>query len=188
MTDQVAPGSASAVLVMPPAGRVGLVGAVGPERADAVAELLLARALAWAETATAAVPLRGRPGETLATAAGRAFTGDDAGPLLIAWPDLPVWRPEHHSGARSDLADGCGLAVGPVFDGGFYLVALAAPIPALLDLPDGPDAMNRAFRAAHEAEVGVGLLRPERGLRNQSDVAAALADPLLDSELRGLLS
>ena len=48
--------------------------------------------------------------------------------------------------------------------------------------------MNRAFLAAHEAGVEVGLLRPERGLRTESDIAAALADPLLDGELRGLLS
>ena len=88
----------------------------------------------------------------------------------------------------ADLDDGCGVAVGPVFDGGFYLVALAAPLPALLELTDGPDAMNRAFIAAHEAAVGVGLLRPERGLRTESDIAAALADPLLDDKLRGLLS
>ena len=173
---------------MPPAGRDGLVGALGAERAFAVGELLLARALDWAAGATAAEPRRAEPGETLAAAATRAFPGDHPGPLLIAWPDLPVWRADHHTGAMADLADGCGVAVGPVFDGGFYLVALAAPIPALLDLPDGPDAMNRAFRAAHDADVGVGLLRPERGLRTESDIAAALADPLLDNELRGLLS
>ena len=88
----------------------------------------------------------------------------------------------------ADLADGCGVAVGPVFDGGLYLMALAAPIPALLEHVQEDDAMNRAFLAAHAAGVEVGLLRPERGLRTESDIAAALADPLLDNELRGLLS
>jgi hypothetical protein len=35
--------------------------------------------------------------------------------------------------------------------------------------------------------VPVGLLRAERGLRRPGDVRAALADPLLDHELRELL-
>lgn len=79
------------------------------------------------------------------------------------------------------------MAVGPIFDGGFYLLAFADPLPALLEVPRSLDAMNRAFVIAHDAGVGIGLLRPERGLRGAWDVAAALADPLLDEELRGLL-
>ena len=127
------------------------------------------------------------PDEALTAAAQRAFAAL-GGPLLIAWPELPVWRPVHGDGALTDLADGCGVAVGPIFDGGFYLLAFAELLPALLEVPRSLDAMNRAFAAAHEAEVGIGLLRPERGLRSAGDVAAALADPLLDDELRGLLS
>jgi len=98
-----------------------------------------------------------------------------------------VWRPLHGAGALADLAAGCGVAVGPIFDGGFYLLAFADPLPALLEVPRSLDAMNRAFVIAHDAGVGIGLLRPERGLRGAWDVAAALADPLLDEELRGLL-
>ncbi len=120
------------------------------------------------------------------TAARRAFTAL-GGPLLIAWPELAVWRPVHGDGALGDLADGCGASVGPLFDGGFYLLALAESLPALLELPRGPDAMNRAFTAALEAELQIGLLRAERGLRTAADVAAALADPLLDADLRDLL-
>jgi len=78
-----------------------------------------------------------------------------------------------------------------VFDGGFYLLALARPLPALFDLPAdtwrSADAMGTALVAAHSAGAEVGLLRTERGLRSPADVAAALADPLLDAELRGLL-
>jgi glycosyltransferase A (GT-A) superfamily protein (DUF2064 family) len=128
--------------------------------------------------------------QRLASAAGRVF---DAGhtPVLIAWPDLPRWRPDHAAGALSDLADGCGISVGPVFDGGFYLVALAGPLAPLFELPPrtwrGADGMALAFDAANSAGIEVGLLRAERGLHSLEDMRAALADPLLDSELRDLL-
>ena len=112
--------------------------------------------------------------------------------MLIVWPDLPRWRPEHARGALTDLSDGCDLSLGPVFDGGFYLIALARPLPALFTLPEqawrSPDAMSIAITAAHEAGLEVGLLRTERGLHRPEDVRAALADPLLDSELRSLLT
>lgn len=176
------------MLVMPPAGREGLTAALGPDSAQAVGELLLDRALGWAASASAAEPLRAELGETLAAAAQRAFAACGDAPLLIAWPDLPVWRDAHRTGPLSDLAEGCGVTVGPVFDGGFYLMALAAPIPGLLELAAGADAMNQALLAAHAAGLDVGLLRPERGLRGEADIAAALADPLLDGELRGVLS
>ncbi len=128
--------------------------------------------------------------QRLASAAGRVF---DAGhtPVLIAWPDLPHWRADHAAGALSDLADGCGISVGPVFDGGFYLVALADPLAPLFELPArtwrGADGMVLAFEAAHAAGIEVGLLRAERGLHSLEDMRAALADPLLDAELRNLL-
>jgi hypothetical protein len=47
--------------------------------------------------------------------------------------------------------------------------------------------MRLVLGAINEAGVAVGLLRAERGLRRPADVRAALADPLLDAELRALL-
>jgi hypothetical protein len=47
--------------------------------------------------------------------------------------------------------------------------------------------MAIAFMAAHGAGVEAGMLRAERGLHSLEDVCAALADPLLDGELRALL-
>jgi len=170
-----------------PAGE-GLAVRLGADRAAALRAVLRDRALGWARgIAPGDRILRAEPGEELVTAAQRAFSAF-GGPLLIAWPELAVWRPVHGEGALGDLADGCGVAVGPLFDGGFYLLAFADPLPALLEVPRSLDAMNRAFVVAHDAGVGIGLLRPERGLRGASDVAAALADPLLDAGLRGLLS
>lgn len=180
-------GTRPTVLLLDPVdGGAALAAAVGAQRAADVRTLLADRAATWARSVAGEVVVRPAGGESMADAARRAFDGAQR-PLLIARPELPVWRALHGAAALSDLADGCGVAVGPVFDGGFYLVGLARPLPGLLELRDGPEAMNQAFVAAHEAGVEVGLLRAERGLRSAADVAAALADPLLDEELRGLL-
>jgi glycosyltransferase A (GT-A) superfamily protein (DUF2064 family) len=121
----------------------------------------------------------------------RAWTQAGDGPLLVAWPGLPRWRADHAGSALDDLADGCDLSVGPVFDGGFYLLALRAPIPSLFalgaDAWSGPDAMGLALDFVHRAGLQTGLLRAERALRRAADVRAALADPLLDPELRSIL-
>jgi glycosyltransferase A (GT-A) superfamily protein (DUF2064 family) len=212
------PASAGPPTLPPPGSDRGatLEPLLGRERYVALQELLIARAVEWAQTvapgavhvafepAGAGPALRARIGSgpslfpqngaglsgRLANAGVRAFARG-GGPMLIVWPDLPRWRPEHAEAALTDLGDGCGLSVGPVFDGGFYLVALARLLPALFALPAdtwrSADAMGIALMAAHHAGIEVGLLRAERGLHRPEDVRAALADPLLDLELRRLL-
>ncbi len=111
--------------------------------------------------------------------------------MLVIWPALPSWRAEHADGVLDDLGASCGASVGPIFDGGLYLLALTRPLPTLVALPaeawDSPDAMGVVLAAINEAGVAVGLLRAERALRRPADVRAALVDPLLDAELRALL-
>jgi glycosyltransferase A (GT-A) superfamily protein (DUF2064 family) len=190
-----------------------VVSRLGPQRWAELQRLLLSRAARWAsEVAPGAVHLAYEPGEPrshlpgievdafiqngagtrgrLANAVVRAL-GGKSGPLLIAWPVLGCWRPEHAAGAIDDLAAGCDISIGPEFDRGFYLIALARPAAAVLGLPErtwrGADAMATVLGAAHAAGIEAGLLRAERGLRTVGDVRAALADPLLDAELRALL-
>jgi glycosyltransferase A (GT-A) superfamily protein (DUF2064 family) len=195
----------------PSAEPAPLEAALGSQRWIALQEVLLSRLITWGQEVSpdavyvAYEPAEGelaRPDVTtfpqdgsdttqrLAGAAGRVFEAGHT-PVLITWPDLPRWRPDHAEGALSDLADGCGISVGPVFDGGFYLVGLAAPLAPLFELPPrtwrGADGMVLAFEAANSAGIEVGLLRAERGLHSLEDMRAALADPLLDPELRDLL-
>ena len=194
----------------------GLESLLGPQRLISLRTLLLARAIDWAsglapggvhvayEPFDAGAAMRDLVGPDvnlfpqngaglagkLANASVLAVDGGD-GPLLIAWPELMHWRPEHAEAALTDLGDGYELSVGPVFDGGFYLLAQAHPLPALFGLPDAiwrsPDSLTLVLGAAHAAGVEGGMLRAERGLRSPGDVRAALADPLLDPELRALL-
>jgi glycosyltransferase A (GT-A) superfamily protein (DUF2064 family) len=155
---------------------------------DAVGRLLAARALAWASESFGGAPPRiAEPGEGL-VAVLRAHRDE---PLVVIDPALPVWSPELAAAALSDLQHGCALAIGPIFDGGFYLVALAEPVPGLADLTDedlaGRHAMNALIELTVRDELEVGLLRTQRGLRTPADVRALLADPMTDEELRGLL-
>jgi glycosyltransferase A (GT-A) superfamily protein (DUF2064 family) len=185
--------AAPAVLLMAGAARSrpDLRDLLGDERVAAIERLLVARATDWAEALSGGRVHRAGGAEPLAEAVQRVFADAPGGPVVIVWPVLPCWRPAHAVAVLDDLAAGCEASVAPVFDGGLYLLALARVIPALLDLPDGawdsPDAMGLVLAAINEAGAAVGLVRPERALRRPGDVRAALADPLLDHELRSLL-
>lgn len=167
---------------MPAPARGGAVPGVG--------EILMRRLLDWAHEVAPGAVVVADPDERPAEAGARAMD-QHGGPLFIAWPELARWRADHATGALDDLDAGCELSVGPVFDGGFYLVAFAHPRAVLPTLPDeiwqSPDAMAIAFTVAHGAGAEAGMLRAERGLHSAEDVRAALADPLLDGELRALL-
>ena len=162
---------------------------LGGTRAAAVARILAARAADWAQKVAPGRILEVAPA-ALEQAAAAVLPAD--GPLLFVWPQLPRWTTEHAAAALGDLRSGCDLSLGPVFSGGLYLLALARAQADLLALlrPSrlGPDGLGPALDTVQRAGVGVGLLRAERGLWTEDDVRAALADPLLDPELRALLS
>jgi len=126
----------------------------------------------------------------LADAAARVFARG-SGPVLIVWPDLPRLRPEHASAALDDMSSGCDVTLGPVIDGGFYLIALARPLPKLFALPEqtwrSPDAMTVAIAAARDVGLEIGLLRAERALNRPADVRAGLADPMLPEVVAKIL-
>lgn len=165
---------------------------LGGERAEAVERLLVARAIEWADVLSGGHVSTAGEDETLADAVGRVFDGAQGGPVVVVWPVLPRWREAHAAAILDDLSAGCEAALAPVFDGGLYLLALTRPIPALLQLPadawDSPDVTGLVLAPINDADAPVGLVRPERALRRPADVLAALADPLLDDELRSLLT
>jgi glycosyltransferase A (GT-A) superfamily protein (DUF2064 family) len=123
-------------------------------------------------------------------AAARVFAHRER-PLLIVWPDLPRLRPEHASAALDDLGAGCDVVLGPVIDGGLYLIGISRPVPKLFALPEqswrGRDVMMIGLSAVREAGLEVGILRAERALHRPADVRAALADPLLPEGLAKIL-
>jgi len=126
----------------------------------------------------------------LADAAARVFARKD-GPLLIVWPDLPRLRPDHATAALDDLRAGCDAVLGPVIDGGLYLLGIARPLPKLFALPEqawrSPDVMKLGLAAARDAALEIGILRGERALHRPADVRAALADPMLPGDIERIL-
>jgi hypothetical protein len=168
----------------------GLTSLLGADRAAELDRVLLARAKRWAAEVAGPDKVVSSGKSRVHDVLTQLFAAGD-GPVLLAWPELVTWRPGHAEGALEDLEDGCAASFGPMFDGGFYLVAVAQPIAALQELTDdawrSSDPIALAAGAAREAELAIGLLRTERGLRKPADVRALLADPLLDRELRALL-
>jgi glycosyltransferase A (GT-A) superfamily protein (DUF2064 family) len=189
---------------------------LGPARCAALQAMLMQRAAAWAsEVAPGAVHAAFEPADSgpelrallgmevflfpqngegiagrLADATTRVF-GHSDGPMLIVWPELARWRAEHATGALDDMRDGCDVTFGPVIGGGFYLIAVAKPLPSLFGLPEqawrSPDVMSIALPAAQEAGLEIGILRTERGMHSPEDLRAALADPLVAGELSEVL-
>jgi glycosyltransferase A (GT-A) superfamily protein (DUF2064 family) len=114
------------------------------------------------------------------------------GPIIIVWPDLVEFRASHAAGVLGDLEAGVDAVFGPVFDGGYYLIAISGPLPSLFALPEqvwrAHDAMNQVLLAAAHAGLDVGLLRVERALHRPADVRAALADPTLPEAVARVLA
>jgi glycosyltransferase A (GT-A) superfamily protein (DUF2064 family) len=214
--------SQPAVVIMARAPRAGAVRralepTLGAVRCAALQAALTQRAAAWAsEVAPGAVHVAYEPPDSgpelrgllgpkvflfpqngegiagrLADVTTRVF-GHIEGPILIVWPELARWRPEHASGALDDMRDGCDVTLGPVMGGGFYLIAIAKPLPSLFGLPEqawrSPDVMSIALPAAVQAGLEVGILRTERGMHSPEDLRAALADPLLAGVIGGVVN
>ncbi len=211
--EQVNPGEGPAVLIMARAPRRGevrhaLESLIGLDGCVALQTALIAEAMRWArelepraiylahEPADAGRDLQRLIGEDVvlfpqngdgiagrvADAAARV-SSHSPGPTFIVWPDLARFRSAHAEAAATDLADGADLVLGPVFDGGYYMIALARPLPSLFALPEqvwrGPDSFNQVLTAAARTGLEIGVLGGERALHRPADVRAVLADPLL---------
>ena len=211
--------SRPAVLVMARAPRPGeaktrLEPLLGPEGCARLQAALIARAVGWArevggEPWVAYTPADARdevaahaPGATLfsqeggdlgarlADATSRVLA-ERGGPLLTVGTDLPTLRARHASAALDDLAAGCDVSIGPAADGGYYLVALREPQPALFDLPpeawSGPQVFELTIAAARRAGLELGMLRLEIDLDTPADARWLLLDDALPEEIAAIL-
>lgn len=150
----------------------------------AAAEVLVERALAWAGELAGAPAVR----STADPAAIVAGAGPDRMPLLLVASHMPRLGDAHAQSVRDDLAAGADLVLGATLGGSWYLLALAAPQPDLLDGWAAPHRAVELLAAAGAAGLEVGLLRHERVLESEADVRALLADPLLPREVREALA
>jgi uncharacterized protein len=125
-------------------------------------------------------PQKGRGlGERL-EAATRYVLERRPGTLIVVGTDAPSLTAAHAAAARSRLMAGDDVCFGPAADGGYYLVALDRPQPALFSLPraewGGPRVLDLSVRAARQAGLTVGLLGEEHDLDTPDDAAELVRD------------
>lgn len=102
---------------------------------------------------------RGRDlGERLTDAAARAFAAG-CGPVVVLGADSPTLPAAYVARALEGLgAGGADAALGPAVDGGYYLVGLARPAPALFRAVSWSTPRAYAETAANAARLGLRLL------------------------------
>jgi len=111
--------------------------------------------------------------------------------LLLVRPALVRLGPAHARDLLDDLDSGCNVVIGPTLAGGWYLMALAGAARDLAgEAGDGGPASTAGLIAAarERDDLDIGLLRAERDLSGESDLRAAVADPMVDVELSRLLA
>lgn len=134
--------------------------------------------------------VEGDLGDRLA-AATAAVLAEHGGPVVLVGVDTPQLTAAHAEAALDDLRDGVDVTFGPADDGGYYLIGLRAPQPAVFDLPThqwgGPEVLRLSLEAAARQGLSLAMLRSERDLDEASDIDAFLADPLTPDDVRAAL-
>lgn len=192
-----AAGAAEVLVLEPPVGPSEVEAILGQAGATLLQAQLRGQATALAARLAPAGFHKGV--DHLCEAVARVFAatarpGNRVGPgrpLLVIWPLLARLSERHAAAALDDLRSGVDVVIGPVIDGGLYMLGFGRPLPDLLErldgAPEGADLATSALAAASEMGLEVGLLRVERPLRTSSDLAAALADPLTPGPIREML-
>ena len=129
-------------------------------------------------------------GERLTAASAHVFERAD-GPLAVIGTDAPTIGPPHLEHALELVRSECDAAIGPALDGGYYLIALARPLPALFNLPPrtwgGQAVLGLTLRAARRARLRVELLEPAPDLDTPADAEALLSEDALPDDIAALL-
>lgn len=151
-----------------------------PEASECVEEWL--RPL-LGERASFSPQASGDLGERLTRAFAEAFAAG-FGPVSAIGSDCIDLEPELFRCVRDELkrAD---CAIGPSTDGGYYLIALAAPHAELFhDIPwSAPETLARTLARAREAGLGVHLLAEQSDVDTEADWKAV--EPRLAKASRG---
>ena len=94
---------------------------------------------------------------------------------LLVGTDIPNLSSRHYHRAKEVLQN-ADVVLGPAKDGGYYLVGLKQPVPALFaDIPwSTGSVLAQSLDRAERAGLVVGLLDPERDLDTFDDVQAFL--------------
>lgn len=102
------------------------------------------------------------------------------GPMLVIGTDLPGLTPELLKEAVTLLRDQ-DIVLGPAADGGYYLIGLQSPLPALFqNIPWSTSGVwDATVRALAEAELSFAQLPILRDLDTPDDLRRFLAEPTM---------
>lgn len=128
-------------------------------------------------------------GDRLAAATARVLAAHP-GPLVVVGTDMPLLRKADAGAAERALDQGADVVFGPAIDGGYWLVGLAAPLPALFELGEewgGPRVLERSQALAAGLGARTGLLEERRDLDDPADAHALLAHPDLPTRVAEVL-
>lgn len=179
----------SAAVVVARGPRPELVQALGSDGARRLAETLRARAAAWAQEVAPGQTVTVGSSAELAAATAEAYDRW-GGPLLIAGTEAPRLGAVQTAAALADLGDGADATFGPGMNGGWYLAALARPVPEVFSPEgwEGDQPMAQAMALAQRLRLEVGVLRMERLLISRRDALALAVDPLTPADVRAVLA
>ena len=175
-----------------------LAASIGHEAAARLAEAMLLDAAAavraaagWhpvllVEPAAAAEQLAARTGLEDARAQGRgdigrrmhesieALAGDGFAPVALVGADIPMLTADHLEAARAALRE-ADVVFGPAADGGYYLVAMWEPEPALFEDVSlewgGPRVLATSERVGQALGLRTARLTMERDIDTIEDLA-----------------
>lgn len=129
-------------------------------------------------------------GQRMAHAVARVHA-EHGGPIVVIGTDIPTLTADRLLAALALLEGGADAVFGPAFDGGYYLVAVHRPVPALFDLDPavwgGPTVLAASLTAARAARLHVSLLPHLRDLDTPADAWALLDDGELPVEIERVL-
>jgi hypothetical protein len=116
-------------------------------------------------------------GERMANVARLLFE-DGASHVCLMGSDTPHLPPAFVTEAWGRLADGADVVFGPAEDGGYYLVGLRAPFPALFSgiAWSTPDVLHQSVRAVQEAGLRAEKLPVWYDLDTSADIVRLRTD------------
>ncbi len=114
------------------------------------------------------------------------------GPIVLIGTDVPLLTSERIIEATELLDAGHDVVFGPALDGGYYLIALRRPTPAVFDIDPalwgGPRVLESSIAAARAAGLDVACLPVLRDLDTPEDARALVAGAALPPAIHTILT
>ncbi len=132
----------------------------------------------------------GNLGERMSASVSAVYTAT-GGPVVVVGTDAPTLTADILRKAAASIAPEA-VVLGPAQDGGYYLIGVPGPAPAVFDISpslwSGPQVLQATLAAAAQAGYRTSLLEPLRDLDTPADAHALLADHALPPAIAALLT